>query len=144
MMKSQKSLQLRPSPFVQKSSSNRGRKQNGNYFFNRREIDKLVSRRTNANALRKERLNKDCIWFSEVCWVPANQVIITRQIGYLSSRKQLLIPAQTFQGLFWWPKSVYCTAKVSIFTPVLMIMVIWCKIFYHRWTVEKILNSRDK
>ena len=104
-MNGQKSLQLRPTPFVQKSSSIRGRKQNGNYSFNRREIDKLVSRRTNANALGKERLNKDCIWISEVCWVPANHVIITRQIGYLSSRRQLLIHAQPFQGLFRQPKA---------------------------------------
>ena len=78
-MKGQKSLQLRPTPFVQKSSSNRGRKQNGIYSFNRREI-KLVSRRTNANALGKERLNKNCIWIPEVCWVPANHVIITDKL----------------------------------------------------------------
>ena len=142
-MKTQKSLQLRPTPFMQKSSSIRGRKQNGNYFFNRREIDKLVSMRTIANALGKERPSKDCIWISEVCWVPANHVIITRQIGYLSSRRQLLIPAQAFQGLFRQPKASVAPQRFIV-TPILIIAVNSAKFFYHRWTVEKVLNSRDK
>ena len=93
------SLQLRPTPFVQKTSSVRDRMENGSYSINRREIHQFVISRTEANVLGQERRSKDCIWISEVCCVPRIDVI-TRQIGYLSSRRQLLIPAQTFQGLF--------------------------------------------
>ena len=52
------SLQLRPTPFVQKTSSVRGRMENGSYSINRREIHQFVRSCTEANVQGKNGVTK--------------------------------------------------------------------------------------